>query len=391
MRNARSPAKSQMKRIQAALALALLAGVVGVGAGPGARAQERPEGGAERAPKPEAEADSDSGDHLRMALRTREAWRSGDFAALEEIAAKAQSVSNRGAGGLTLAATFYAQLIWGIRYPGPPMDARSAKTSCGCAPDPAEYARMEREWGEVGAKIEKWIALHPRSSTALIAKAKYFHKKAVFFRGSGSVDQVPEQAWPRVAENLKLEGQALRDSYAISRKNPMWYTTAASWMGFGNAPLEARVSALLAMRPEGVAHAEPFIAAMYFMEPRWGGSLEMMDELARMADEETAKTDFGSTYARVYWGLATGYDASLRDSFFQKTKADWPKMKQSFEAMIRHFPSSRNYSGYAFFACEAGEAALARSLLLKAESMEYFQAQTRGKRPLCVPEQWRGK
>lgn len=379
------------KRAGSACARLALVLILGWGDAASALAQTAPGDPLVASPRTESEMDPDLREHFRMASATRSAWGEGNFAALEATAAQAHDLSARGSGGLTLAATFYAQLISGIRYPGITGDEISAKNGCRCAPDPSRYPRMELEWDKVGAKIDKWISLYPRSSTAHIVKAKYFHKKAAFFRGTGYPAQVPPEAWPLFAENLRLEGDALRASYAISKKNPMWYTAASSWLGYANAPLEARMATLAAMKSERMTYAEPFIAAMYFMEPRWGGSLEMMDQVARLADSETASTDFGSTYARVYWGLATGYDVSLRDSFFQKTKADWPKMKKSFEAMVKHFPSSRNYSGYAFFACQAGDAPLARRLLLKAGSVEYFQSQTRGQWPICVPEQWRAK
>jgi hypothetical protein len=82
--------------------------------------------------------------------------------------------------------------------------------------------------------------------------------------------------------------------------------------------------------------------------PKWNGSYELVEGFAREAISRNAEGL--PVYARIYWNLNP--DAA----FFRETKADWPTLKRSFDAMLEQYPNARNLNGKAMFACAAGDA-----------------------------------
>jgi hypothetical protein len=58
--------------------------------------------------------------------------------------------------------------------------------------------------------------------------------------------------------------------------------------------------------------------------------------------------------------------------FFQRTKADWPTLRGSFDALISTYPDAWNLNGYALFACIANDVERARMLLGRAANKEYL-------------------
>ena len=96
---------------------------------------------------------------------------------------------------------------------------------------------------------------------------------------------------------------------------------------------------------------------MYYSQPKWGGSWEEMDAVARVAMQK-ATGNKAATYALVYERhLRVNRDSTytLRD-----TKVDWPLMKRGFHELEDKMPWMT--SGFARLACQMRDRDEARQL-----------------------------
>jgi hypothetical protein len=96
--------------------------------------------------------------------------------------------------------------------------------------------------------------------------------------------------------------------------------------------------------------------------PKWGGTADKVDRVAREAVERTRATDGTGLYARIYW---FAYNGQYSDDLFEDSAVDWTEMSQGMDDILARYPSQYNINHFAHFACLAGDYSKARELMAR--------------------------
>lgn len=328
-----------------------------------------------------ADADQD----LRTAIETKmqTAWDSEQFAVLEQMAEEFINPDKRTVSGKRLLAVYESKLDGMLYYippkrtPGNQLSEEQLKKleddEKRRGPDPSQYEALNKEWDKIEAKLKRWERQFPKSPTPQIAMAEYFMNRGYRFRGSGLAKEVRPEAWPILRRNFEAAADVLISSPDISRRNPMWFSAMLSIAGILDMPPEGVRALIDDTLKNGQGYSNALQAAFQFMQPKWGGSVQEMESYAVEADLRSFPEEKGQTYARLYWNL---YANELRDfsgGFFRRTLVNRERLWKSFEVIIRLYPEPRNFTGYAMFACEAGDMSKVRAMIAKAGTLEYYQ------------------
>jgi hypothetical protein len=108
---------------------------------------------------------------------------------------------------------------------------------------------------------------------------------------------------------------------------------------------------------EGI-HRHPHFQSLYlgmanYWSPVHDGKPDWakVDEVIGNAVALTAITDGISNYARLY--KRVNDHQKLEFDLFQDSLASWPKMRDSFDELIKRYPSTENINEFASYACQA--------------------------------------
>jgi len=201
--------------------------------------------------------------------------------------------------------------------------------------------------------IQKWRSKEPQSGPAAIAEAEYWLNYGWDARGSGFSNSVTDAGDKLFEQRLQKAETILLASKSFASNNPLWYTSYMfTELGLGN------IKKVQAAFEEGNKRY-PYADTLYYMalralQPRWYGSYAQEDALIKQAVEQTRAKEGEGLYARLYWAL----DDDERDQFelFRDSRASWPRMKQGFEDLMKHYPGSLwLLNNYAVYACEAND------------------------------------
>lgn len=214
--------------------------------------------------------------------------------------------------------------------------------------------------------VDKWIAQTPNNATPYLAKAELLIAYAWDARGSGYANTVKDADWPIFQQRIDQARAILEKSAAVSKQSPLWYekmqsiATAQSWSE----------EEFLRLFSEGVSK-EPtdyflyFNAANYLL-PRWHGSAARLAEFVDTAVKATEQQEGQTLYARIYWSLLL----ALQGNTFSPGYAEWPRMRQGFEDIVRVYPDNWNLNAFAYYACMAGDKETAKVIGSKLSSPE---------------------
>lgn len=200
--------------------------------------------------------------------------------------------------------------------------------------------------------FEKWRLVNKKSAIAAIAQAQVWNNYAWKMRGSGYANSVSPEGWKAFAEFTKKAEKILIDTKDYSSSLPIWYELMAS------IQLPNDRKEFDRYYREGVAKF-PWYFPLHFqmigrLLPQWGGSIEEADKFIT----GVAKKEGDAIYTRLYWAYAGG---ALPADLFKETKADWPRMKRGFIALMKE-TNNNNWTAnnFAKFACIAGDKAAFR-------------------------------
>ena len=290
----------------------------------------------------------------QLIAQIQEAWRASDFAFLERTAEEYASKRTRTLTGKWRLSVYEAALksVFQIPFPEAHFDP-----TCKCkVPAVAYYGEADALWKAVESKADAWIAKYPASPHAINAKAALLIQRAWFYRGSGYADTVPREALPVFNEHLSRARALLESTKSFSRASPLWFENMLKLANFQAWPRKAFFELADDFVQNGHDYPDAYQAIFQALEPRWGGSFESMEALARVAMKRTSATEGAGLYARLYWNAYSGYGMVM----FKETRADWPLMRKGFEDIIAQYPDNWNFNGYALFACVAEDLVTAR-------------------------------
>ena len=204
------------------------------------------------------------------------------------------------------------------------------------------------------ASLREWQQHGPASEGAAIATAQFWIGYAWHARGGGYADTVSETGWQLFRERLQKAEQVLLESRGYAADNPLWYYCYLQ-TALG---LEWEKPRILELYKEAIERQPLFywnlFAAIRAVSPKWGGSVELMDLVAKSAAEQAGGREGEILYARGYWSISGAINAD--QDLFRDTLVSWPRMREGFRELLKGFPESDwNLNNFAAFACRAGD------------------------------------
>jgi hypothetical protein len=135
---------------------------------------------------------------------------------------------------------------------------------------------------EVREVVEQWVAMAPESPYALAARGAYLHAAASDARGSNYVRETPGENFAAMG---KLAAQAESDLRAAATREPKLTAAYDTMVAVGRLTGNGELVnyALGAGLREDPTDERFYLDWMSVSEPRWGGSLQAMAEVADKA------------------------------------------------------------------------------------------------------------
>jgi hypothetical protein len=211
-----------------------------------------------------------------------------------------------------------------------------------------------QDWQAELDKIAEWRKEFPDSYGPDLVEAILWRAWAWHTRGEGYAATVTPEGWKLFAAKISRANEVLEHSRHRASRSPLWYQLRLGIARDAGWDHE-RYGALLDEATQRFPWYVPlYLWAANYLSPKWGGSYEAVDALARRTTTIPLGADY-SLYARVYWHVTS--DEPLEFELFGDSLATWPRMKAGFEGLMKRYPKSTwNLNAYAFFACVANDA-----------------------------------
>lgn len=195
---------------------------------------------------------------------------------------------------------------------------------------PVSKDRMDsiQSWEEL---VKLWRTRYPSSPTPAVVLAGRYYAQAWAARGSGTADQVFDDAWTLYRSNLDKSRLVLLEAQPGVDADPEWFARMAQI----GVSLSDRKAQFMAIIEEGLKR-EPTYYKLYnvafaYLLPRWHGSAEQAEAWAREAVERSRATEGDSIYARIYANHLKNADARKVIRAFD---IDWPLMKRGIDELL---------------------------------------------------------
>lgn len=281
------------------------------------------------------------------------AWTEEKYDALDNMAEEYASTQSRTKSGKWRLAVYMDsldqqfQIQWPKEY-----DRITSVSPCKCwVPDPKYYSKADALWAVIDRKTMAWVNSHPKSVHAAVARASYLLRRGWFYRGSGYAESVPGEAWP-ILRSYEQQARELLTSYrSLNGSDPAWFEEMFEVVAdLPTSPAEYR-SLVQEFKTRGHYYQSALDVIFNYLQPKWGGSIEEMDQFAREITSLTRAQEGGAMYARLYWNIASQYPRTL----FTQTMADWPTMRAGLRDLHSKYPDPRSVNALGTFACMAGD------------------------------------
>ncbi len=223
------------------------------------------------------------------------------------------------------------------------------------------------------ALLLDWAQRHPEQPMAHIAYAKLLYNQAWAIRGGSFAGEISEDHMARfraISQRALEYLQAHRKLVESERRGSSTMLWTMRDGSSSDQDIWKQARDYLRLDP-GNRDIYRFLGSAY--SPRWGGSAEALEYVARESIKITREQMGMAAYAAIYQSAAnTEYGAGL----FERSLARWPQMKQGFEDLLARVPSFEWRSSYAYFACLAKDReTLRQQLELLGEDRKRFQGE----------------
>jgi hypothetical protein len=245
----------------------------------------------------------------RFRTETRALFNDRKFAELEALAEKIRSGKEQFPGGTWKIHQFYAC-----------MDCSSSS--------PENLWRLHEQIHQ------DWETQYPKSSTAQIAKARFYNKYAWHARGNGYAKDVNVNGWTLFNERLAQARTTLDQSKSLTPACPMWwasYQSVALGQGWDRAEYDALFSEATKFEPDFFLYD---CARATHLLPRWNGEEGEWEEVAEKEIARRGKMGL-QIYARVVDDQSSYYG-----NIFKGSAASWKLTRAGYEEMMVQFPQS---------------------------------------------------
>lgn len=223
---------------------------------------------------------------------------------------------------------------------------------------------QERTPMEADSPIHGWIAAHPASAAARVGYAVMLMEEAWKIRGKGYARTVADESWAPFHAKVERARLELTQFKSLAAGDPHWYATMAeiaTLQGWDDSEFDALLRE--AMDRE-LTYTDTYFEAGNRALPKWHGSAEKLEKLARDVLERTRAIEGSALYTRIYWSAA---NSGYKDSLFEKSAVDWAEMSKGMDDVLARYPSQWNINHFAHFACLAGDYEKAREMIERIE------------------------
>lgn len=207
----------------------------------------------------------------------------------------------------------------------------------------------KKDGGE--AEADAWLRANPDSSVATMLKAASYSGKAFFLRGEGAADTVDEDVWPQFNKLIQQEKDYLLKHKKVADKDPMWYQLMISV-----ARNQSDRNLLWQTVNEGSdkypAYQNIYLDAMEASLPKWGGSPQDIEKVAKLAESKNEKSSGKSYYAYV-WYNALSFQPDLMNLLNTHQVISWEDAKQGWKDRYKQYPVETTANHYMSMACLA--------------------------------------
>ena len=200
--------------------------------------------------------------------------------------------------------------------------------------------------------IQEWCTASPKSHIPWLVKGKFLIHYAWKIRTDGWAKDVPKEAWPLFRENLGFAQKTLEKSWEINPKDPNSSTaliTVSMGLSLDKSKMERYYQNALAVDP---SHLGARMAKVFYLEPKWLGSLEEMYAFARTCQKEAAQFPFaGCILVEAHYENDKILYRADKKSDFLGSENVWKEVREVYENILRKYPDylrARFY--YAYFA-----------------------------------------
>lgn len=212
-----------------------------------------------------------------------------------------------------------------------------------------------KDWPFFNRIIQEGKARYPKSEAFSLIEADYWLRYAWDARGHGYSKDVTDTGWQLFRERLDKAEQVLLESRDYASDNPIWhqkYLGVAMGKGWDNESILALFLDAIEQHPYNY---QTYFNAANAVSPKWGGSTQLMDLVARAADKNVPEPERDVIYARVYWSISQAIRQD--EDLFKDTLVSWPRMRSGFYQLLSDFPDSDwNLNNFGRFSCGAGDA-----------------------------------
>jgi hypothetical protein len=140
---------------------------------------------------------------------------------------------------------------------------------------------------------EEWIAACPQSALAHAVRGAQLRRLAWDVRGSGKASTVPKTAWGDFFATLAEAERSLRTATVLASDDPYPWAQLI-WTGTGlQVSKDEILMRFAAMQERDAGHIYGWLAVISSVAQKWGGSHELMFDVARSGDRDLPAGSIG--------------------------------------------------------------------------------------------------
>lgn len=268
-----------------------------------------------------------------------------DFAQLEKIAQQNRAEKGRVLGGLWKTYVFYD----GTSTPVSREDLSNA-----------DYAQQI-------ARVKKWIAAYPDSTTARLAHAYLYMNFAGHARGTGLADTVSESQWGDYNSRTAQAKAILLEAATLKEKDPAWFYAmqiVALNEGWDRVRARELLEQAVAFEPD---YYHYYRAYANYILPQWYGE---SGELLILAEEVSRKIPEPNG-SMVYFRMISSIACYCQEAVQELPKINYPKVRLGYNNVTRLYGASNlNANRFAYMAGAFQDRPSAKEAFAEIRSME---------------------
>ncbi|EDX9486766.1 DUF4034 domain-containing protein [Salmonella enterica] len=213
----------------------------------------------------------------------------------------------------------------------------------------------------IGDVANQWLKARPNSTGARMLQAMVFNAKAVAIRGQGAASTVDSDAWPKYEKLMQQEKAFLLKNKDIADKDATWYQEM-EMVARNLGDKDLLYSTLEEGSKKYPTYQNIYLQAMEGRLPKWGGSAQEVEKIARIAAEKN-KAQSGLSYYTYIWYNALSFQPEMMNLLNKREVVSWEDMLQGFNDRYKQFPSPRTLNNFLSTACIADD----KSAFMKAD------------------------